>query len=121
TSPCCHGSSGVSIRSNCARTDGHAVDTIPPGRTKCRARSDSFKPERGVFRGVAVNDVHLHQVRLLLLKLFDLHRNLPGLTDERGQVPSQSVLAIDMPLQDAANLPQPIQARTLWLGTCPLS
>src|SRR5699024_5162475 len=118
TSPCCHGSSGVSIRSNCARTDGHAVDTIPSGRTKCRARSDSFEPERGVLRGVAVNDAHLHQVRLLLLQLFNLHRNLPRLTDQRGQVPSQSVLAIDMPLQDAANLPQPIQARFLAILRC---
>src|SRR5699024_1207190 len=113
TSPCCHGSSGVSIRSNCARTDGHAVDTIPSGRTRCRARSDSFEPERGVFRGVAVNGIHLHQVRLLLLKLFNLHRNLPRLTDQGRQVTGQSILAIDMPLQDATNLPQPIQARLL--------
>src|SRR5699024_7015503 len=113
TSPCCHGSSGVSIRSNCARTDGHAVDTIPSGRTRCRARSDSFEPERGVFRGDAVNGIHRHQVRLLLLKLFNLHRDHPHLTDQGRQVTGQSILAIDMPLQDATNLPPPIQARLL--------
>src|SRR5699024_8561136 len=55
----------------------------------------------------------LHQVRLLLLQLFNLQRDFPRLPNEGGQVPSQSVLAIDMPLQDAANLPQPIQARFL--------
>src|SRR5690606_5626537 len=110
TSPCCHGSSGVSIRSNCVRTDGHAVDTIPSGRTRCRARSDSFEPERGVFRGVAVNDVHLHQIRLLLLQLFNLPIYFPRLTDQGGQVAGKRLRVKNVRLQHPANTAQAVEA-----------
>src|SRR5690625_2432596 len=79
--PRCHASNGMRIRSSCAATLGHAVLTIPDGRIRCRATSDSFESELRVLGGDATMSAHPRLGRNSL-KLLNLRRDIPERSEE---------------------------------------
>src|SRR5699024_7934650 len=87
TSPCCQASKGIPMRPNCCETEGQAVETIPSGRTRCRATSESLgldhlEPELTVAGGAFSTSTHLRVKRSgLPLQLLNLARNIPRLTN----------------------------------------
>src|SRR5690625_6028359 len=93
--PRCHASNGMRIRSSCAATLGHAVLTIPDGRIRCRATSDSFESELRVLGGDATMSAHPRLGRNSL-KLLNLRRDIPELPRKRRQIARKNVLRVQV-------------------------
>src|SRR5699024_6046807 len=89
-SPCCHGSRGHSMRSNCSATIGHSVVSIPSGITRWRVTSESFRSDcfRPELR-LSVDDILRHRLHRpstqLSLKFLNLITQINLTTHQSSQ------------------------------------